>query len=190
MKTLTKVLIPGLAIGLIGVAAHAKGPKADLNQDGKVTHSEFITEAQLKFETADLDQDGYLSEAEREQARANRMEARQTKRFEHLDGNGDGTVSSDEFAAHSEMRRERRGDREGRRGPKPDGARGGADRRRPGGSPEERLAEVDINGDGLISYQEHMDKAETFFTMLDVDQNGVLEKGEGPRRPGPRGGRG
>ena len=176
MTRLTTLILSGAAILAIGVTAHAS-PDADTNQDGTITHSEFVTNAQLKFETADLDRDGYLSESEREQARTARRENKQAGRFDRLDANDDGIVSEDEFAAAAEMRGQRTrsdGDRSGRRG-----SRGP---RKAKGSPQERLAEIDINGDGLVSFQEHMAGANVLFEKLDADQNGVLEQGEGRRR--------
>ena len=171
--TKTKIiLLSGVAIfGFSGLAL--AGPKADLNQDGQVTQSEFMAHAEAKFQSTDFNQDGYLSEDERQQARDQRKSEKQAERFVRADANGDGVISEDEHAALK-----------GRKGPRGAEAGGKRSKKGPrGGKRAEAKVEVDLNGDGLISFQEHMTGAEKKFVAADTNANGILEEGEGRRGP-------
>ena len=82
---------------------------ADKDNDGRVSRAEATAAAAERFERMDVNKDGFVDRADREQASQQRREAR----FKAIDGNGDGTLSRAEYdAAHARHG----GDRDGRRG--------------------------------------------------------------------------
>jgi len=93
----------------------AAGPKADLNQDGEVTKSEFTQAAQSKFFATDTNNDGLLSQDERKAHRQAMRENRKDRRFEKLDTNGDGLLSKDEVNARGEKRKAKKEARQPKR---------------------------------------------------------------------------
>ncbi len=175
MTKLTSILASGAAIiALTGIAS--ANPQADINQDGQITQSEYMAQAQTRFESTDLNQDGYLSEEERKQARQQRMSDRRSDFFAKADTDGDGSISPEEHAALSGPRGPKSSGVDGERRDKK-GKRGG----KRGKGKAERMAEIDTNGDGLLSYQEYMTSAEQRFAKADANGDGIIGPDEGRR---------
>lgn len=144
---LAAVSAMGLTVGSV-YAADDKGygkrgggkafERADTNGDGVVSAEEIAAAREARFDKMDVDGDGYLTEADREAAkakheakRADRMEKRRAKREEHraeIDTDGDGKISREEFMA----------------------AESG------------RLAQMDADGDGNITKEEAEAAKESF----------------------------
>lgn len=200
LSSLSLLMLSGIATA---------NPKADLDQDGRISKSEFVTEANERFLKTDIDGDGIVTENEREAAKANRHAEFQNEMFTRLDSNGDGFISRSEFDAAAETRREKtserrdfngdgkfnREDRDARRekfkqwreGGEGAGFRG--EKRRPSGGDRGRMS-PDANDDGVITRAEHDAAVEALFTKLDSNGDGFLEKSEGRKKRGKRGGRG
>ena len=213
-----------LSASAIAFTAHAK-PDADTNQDGEISRAEFDAMSQRKFDTSDINGDGYVSQDERTQSRENRKAEKRAEHFASMDRNGDGSISQSEFESGSEDRREAkdakraqhkekmraymdanndgeitqedkdlmrekyrakrearkamRGSDEGESQRSWRGDRSGSDGHR---SKKDHWAKIDINGDGLISAQEHMAGATKMFDHMDANGDNVLSQGEGMRR--------
>ena len=129
-----------------------------LNADGVLTRDEFN---QVLSDRREM-------HAEKRQSRKDEMRAR-------FDTDGDGEISEAERQSAKESLRTFR-DRRGE--DRPRGPR--MDKRSKSG--DNRWEEIDVNGDGLVSAQEHRAGADKMFEMLDADGDGVLTEGEGRRR--------
>ncbi len=104
------------------------------------------------MEELDLNQDGNISKDEISQHRADK--------FISADTNGDNLVSAEEFAAFSEMERERkRIERQNR-----------------------RFEKLDANGDGVVTAEEHASVADArmdkMFARIDTDGDGLITEAE------------
>lgn len=214
METVMKrILLTAALLGASATALMAAGPRADLDNDGQVTKTEFTAVALDAFTAADADADGFLTQDEGKALREARREERQDKRqgmiFDRLDTNGDGAISRTEMettqAERDAKRRDRREAMRARllerydtnvdgelseaeraviRAERADRKDGREDRR------SERRAErptPDADGDGLISEAEHMAIVEQLFTRMDANGDGVLTQGEGRERKPKRG---
>ena len=211
MRHLKLIAVAGiLSVSAISLSAHAR-PNADANNDGQITQAEFTAAAQEKFAKTDINGDGYLSQEERQAFRANMESEKRASRFDKMDTNGDGFVSRSEYEAQSEDRRDSRrekiiqrfdtnqngqvddAEREAMRermakfrkdnGPRSErrkDRRGGPDGRGAGGG--DHWTKIDVNGDGLISTQEHATGANQMFDRMDADGDGVLTAGEAKRK--------
>ena len=174
----------------------AAGPKADLNQDGQVTKAEFTESAQARFAASDTNNDGFLTEDERKAYKTAKRAAKKDKRFEKIDTNGDGQLSRDEVDAMHAKKSARKNEFRQKKLEKYDTNLDGtlsdaertvmkAERKAKKGDRKEGHAKrpkLDINEDGLISFDEHMSGSEQLFTHLDANGDGVLTEGEGRKR--------
>lgn len=216
MTKLKIALLTTAALAAAGLAYAA--PRADLNEDGQVTQTEFMSAATTRFVNADTDSDGVLTADEMKAARKAKHEERSTKRFEGLDANADGVISKDEYDAKRAQRSEKRAARRDVNG---DGVVNEADREAMKAKRAEKKAERDArkaergatvnsesetrkgrkgkrgkranpdsNGDGVVTRAEYEASTLAMFQRLDANNDGVLTKGEGKRgRKGKRGGR-
>jgi hypothetical protein len=79
----------------------------DLNKDGKITKDEITRaikqEEDAHFAEMDANHDGALSADELFQAHAAHMREHMDEMFKHFDKNGDGKITSDEFADAAAM---------------------------------------------------------------------------------------
>jgi Ca2+-binding EF-hand superfamily protein len=194
MKTFKFTLLITAAISLFGLASAS--PKADVDQDGQITQSEFLSAAAARFDAADSNFDGVLNIEEMQAARKAKADRRAQARFKGLDANSDGMISQSEYdakrAARAEKRKARKdvnGDgvideadraarkerREARKNER--GERRAAD----GKNKAKRGPKRDANGDGVITRAEHEAASLALFERLDRNQDGVLTKGEGRR---------
>lgn len=210
MTQLKKTILLTAALATAGIAYAA--PKADLNQDGQVTQSEFMTAATTRFVNTDTNADGVLTKDEMKAARANKRAQRANKKFEGLDANGDGVISKSEYDAKRAAKAEKM---QARRDVNGDGTVDEADREAMKAKREARKAEreangqtrikgegrkggkrggmrgpkPDTNGDGVVTRAEFEASTLAMFERLDTNADGVLTKGEGLKR-GRKGKRG
>jgi len=203
-----RILIKTALIASGATLLIAAGPKADLNQDGQVTKAEFTQSAESRFYAADADNDGFLTKDERKGHKETMREDFKNQRFAKLDTNGDGLLSKDEMDARGDSRKARKEARRNARLEKfdtnLDGELSEAERTVMKAERDEKRSEmkaqrkdkkakrakrpkIDANGDGLISFDEHMSVSEQLFTRMDANADGVLTKGEGKKRRGKRG---
>jgi len=203
-----RILIKTALIASGATLLIAAGPKADLNQDGQVTKAEFTQSAESRFYAADADNDGFLTKDERKGHKETMREDFKNQRFAKLDTNGDGLLSKDEMDARGDSRKARKEARRNARLEKfdtnLDGELSEAERTVMKAERDEKRSEmkaqrkdkkakrskrpkVDANGDGLISFDEHMSVSEQLFRRMDANADGVLTKGEGKKRRGKRG---
>ena len=122
MKTtlLVIAMVTGATLNSTSAEAQGRGEalvfeELDLNNDGEITLEELQGQSTARFEAADTDGDGALSEAEMiarategAQERATRMIARM---LERLDENEDGLLQLDEVPKRGQDRMERRFER-------------------------------------------------------------------------------
>lgn len=198
-----KMTLIGSAALIFGAGVAMASPKADLNNDKKIDHVEFMIHAGERFTQTDTNNDGRLSKEEIKAHRQHRKEQRKAARFDKIDTNNDGMISKAETTAHSEMRKQ---SREARKlefmDINGDGVVSDAEKSEMRAKREAMRAErqskrgdhparikPDADGDGFITRAEHDASTEAMFTRFDVNGDGVLTKGEGKRRKGKRGGR-
>ncbi len=164
MIKIKTALLTTAALAAAGLAYAA--PKADMNNDGQVTQTEFMAAATTRFVNADANADGVLTKDEMKAARKAKHDARAEKKFEGLDANGDGFVSKDEYDAKRAEKAEKRAERR------------------------------DLNSDGVVDEADRAimkekreaRKAEREARRAEREANGETKtKGEGRR--GPRGGK-
>lgn len=75
----------------------------DANNDGSLDRDEVPRMPQAVFDRLDTDKNGLLSQSELANRRGQTLEEK-TKRFEHIDANGDGQVSKAEIIEHVKER--------------------------------------------------------------------------------------
>jgi len=213
VKTL---LLTTAALTAAGLAYAA--PKADLDQDGQVTQTEFMTAATTRFVNTDTNADGVLTKDEMKAARTAKREERAAWKFDGLDANADGVISKDEYDAKRAERSEKmkarldvnndgvvdEADREAmkakREAKKAERAARRAEReangetrakgeKRGGKRARMRGPNPDANGDGVVTRAEYEASTLAMFERLDKNSDGVLTKGEGRKR-GRKGKRG
>lgn len=106
-------VIAATAAALLAGASivHAQGPAkpgpdgsrgglqtADADKDGRISRAEHASHASERFTRMDVNKDGFIDQADRQQ----RMQQRHAERFEELDGDHDGRITRAEFeAAHA-----------------------------------------------------------------------------------------
>ena len=210
-----RILLATAFLGASATVLLAAGPKADLNADGQVTKQEFTTIATENFRNADVNGDSLLDEAEVEGLREARRKSKQDAHFDRVDRNGDGALTRDEIDVAKNERREKMSEHRDKRkaemlerfdtnvdGELSETERQAAraerkdqfgERRRGGpkhGPRGSQRPNPDANGDGFISFDEHMAVSEQLFLRLDANGDGILTQGEGKKRKGRRGGPG
>lgn len=154
--------------------------RADANHDGTLTKHEAEAAGRERFDEADADRDGRLTPDEMRAAFEARRQERAEVRLRELDGDGDGSVSVDEFLAHPGRlgRLDADGDGAVERDEAPEGERA-----------QRVFDRADGDGDGRISESEAQAVRRRAFERLDRDGDGRLSSDElGMRAPGgPRG---
>ena len=178
------LMTAGIAVLCLGGTALAQ-PKADLDQDGRVSKAEFLAAADKRFIETDINGDALISPEERETHRANHHAKMQQRKFDRLDTNSDGVITRAEFDAMSSQRSERRTKR---RDLNQDGQVDQADREAFREKMKERRKDrrknraerisPDTNEDGFVSRAEHDAATLAMFERLDQNGDGYLEKGE------------
>ena len=187
-----KFLISAATCAMLVSGSALANPDADLDQDGKISQTEFIDAANKRFLESDLNGDQIVTADERENHRNLMHSKHQEKRFDTIDANGDGFITRDEFASFSDEHKERR---QARRDFNDDGEIDRADRRARREKMKERWEKraerhegrehrrfhPDANQDGAISWEEHQAATQKLFERLDRNEDGFLEEGEGRR---------
>ncbi|GAA0267323.1 hypothetical protein GCM10009127_03730 [Alteraurantiacibacter aestuarii] len=181
-KTLTLSLA---ATALLAAgAAHAQMPERGQRGAAELTREAVQERATSQFERLDINDDGALSEADRDAARQ--------ARFARFDTDGNGMIDMSEFDSAREnrkdMREERMAAREERRGPgirERRMGRGPGDRGPGNGGPgiggpggERRVAEADIDNNGTVTQAEFLSAALTRFDRADADSDGKITREE------------
>lgn len=191
-KLMLGLSVAALAAGGIAYAHGAHGtdddPHAMMDPDGNgvVTRAEAEKAAAQMFARLDVNKDGKLDRADREQARA----AMREKHFAALDANGDGAVSKAEFMAD-------KGpggpggpgmgdhDMDGPGGPGKHGGHGSMGGHHGMGGPGGMgggmmmMAKMaDTDNDGAVSQSEFMAAATKHFDMADANHDGQITKAE------------
>ncbi len=135
----------------------------DANADGRLTRGELETAQRTRFNAIDANRDGVATrdefrayhEAQGEARRADMLKAR----FEKLDADGNGQISSAEFAA--------RPDRDAPRGaPGRDG--------RPGRHKAPRRGDMAADADRPVSFETFSARGVEAFTRADSNKDGVV----------------
>lgn len=209
MRNTPKILIGLGLVAALGGTALAASPdgqserwkQLDTNANSLIEKSEFMARANQKFTQMDRNGDGFASEDERREARAEKRAERTERAFGNLDANGDGTVSEDEY---TRAREARTADRQARRLAKRDitgdGVVDEADKQAWEAKRAERRAErqqsgetrregkrerrkgmrgkADANGDGVVDFAEHSAAAEKMFSWIDQNGDDVLSADE------------
>lgn len=116
MRTFTIASLALAALLAASGAALAQGGEGlrrmDANQDGKLTRAEAQAARAKLFETVDANRDGAVTPEEAQAARERARMERQQRAMARLDANKDGRISRDEFV-RSEMRMFERMDPDG-----------------------------------------------------------------------------
>ena len=107
-NTVWIVAILAVAAGGIAMAQGGEGrfgahafKRLDTDRDGRITEAEARGALKAHFSFLDDDGDGAVTRTELRDARERRREMRSAKRFDRLDGNGDGRIDRGEFEAHA-----------------------------------------------------------------------------------------
>lgn len=190
---LTSLASVAVALGLAGVAMGQAAPAGHKPAPGPVTHDEAMKRAHEMFARLDANHDGKITAEEVAQAKAHMRQVMRDKLFDALDANHDGQISKAEWAAAADRRAQRMAERREHGGEHgPIGGRGG-EGHGPMGHGGMRLrmrghmggmgaagflARFDANGDGVVSEQEFMAKAEARFQRLDRNHDGVITPNE------------
>lgn len=154
MKKLT-IGLSALALGIGGVAYAAHhGP------DGPMSRADAETRANAMFAKMDANNDGVLTEADREARKA----ARKSEMFAKIDADSNGQISRDEFMAF-----EHKGMRAGHKGHGKGHHRMGKGH---GGMMMHKMADAD--GDGSISKAEFTAAALKRFDKADANNDGTV----------------
>ncbi|MBS0295456.1 MAG: EF-hand domain-containing protein [Proteobacteria bacterium] len=193
---LTSLASVAVALGLAGVAMGQAAPAGHKPAPGPVTHDEAMKRAHDMFARLDANHDGKITAEEVAQAQAHMRQMMRDKLFDALDANHDGQISKAEWAAAADRRAQRMAERrehmgehgpmggpgmggEGGHGPMGHGGMRHHMRGRMGGHGAAAfLARFDANGDGVVSEQEFMAKAEARFQHMDRNHDGVITPDE------------
>ena len=190
MTRFIKPALLGTTAMLFTASLAFAAPKADTNNDGQITKAEFIAEANLKFINTDTNADGLLSEDERKAAKEAYRDKRAAKRFAKVDLNGDGVITEAEYNAKRQERTEKRANNRERRMERltnsgsvtAERMRSNSDEFRRGRDHRASRIKRDTNDDGFITRAEFDAATEAMFERMDVNNDGVLTKGEGRKR--------
>ncbi len=197
MKTLTKVLLTASAVAIAAsattlAAERGHGPRSgehfsmvmlerwDTDGNGAVTLEEFLTSPDDRFQAADADADGIVTEAELSQIVEDRGKSRGMRHFERYDKNGDGKVSLEEvtqLALNQAKRRFNRADADG------DGFITAQEASKIGDSRADRHAfrlidrvmeRLDVDNDGQVTVAEANQHRKIQFARFDADDDGQV----------------
>lgn len=163
-----KKLTLGLTVAALALSGTAYAAPADAPRDGVTTRAEAQARAERMFERLDVNHDGKIDRADREERRATRLNAR----FDRLDADHDGQISRAEFSNRQAMGqgRHRDGDRAERGPGKHRFAMRGEGRRMGFGRMAGRMA--DANHDGVVTKAEFTAAAAQRFARLDTNNDG------------------
>lgn len=137
-----------------------KGPhggffeRMDRNEDGKVTLSETQSHAAARFDSMDLNMDGFLTKEELEeahQARKQKMQEKRADKSEKPNKEGRPELTDEQKAEHHKKRSQRK---------------------------EKMFERSDKDGDGKISREEFLAQGSQHFSKMDTNGDGVVTKEE------------
>jgi len=184
MKSL--LICGAAAAALVAGAAIAQSPQAPRPMAGKVlTRAEVQARLTRHFAKLDSNRDGFVTRAEADAMKAQRMEKRSAKRserrfarFARIDANHDGSVSQAEFAANQARHQQRVAARDQNGDGKPDRGIRRMHRGMGGGFGGRMFAMADTNHDARISMQEATAMALHHFDMADANHDGQVTRDE------------
>jgi Ca2+-binding EF-hand superfamily protein len=182
------LLISGaVAAALVaGSAAIAQAPEARATMAAKtVTRADVQAKVAQHFARLDANRDGFVTKAEADATKANRMHKRadkraerQASRFDRLDANNDGSITRAEFDAKQALRKQRVAARDHNGDGRPDRRmhrKGGGMGMGFGGR---MFAMADANRDSRVSMQEATAVAFQHFDMADANRDGRITPDE------------
>jgi Ca2+-binding EF-hand superfamily protein len=178
---MSKFLFAGAALAaLAAIPAAAQPGEGRMRPAGPLTRAAAEARVEARFERADANHDGFVTEEEvrlrGEMRRANRQHRRGERRaqlFERLDADHDGSISREEFEARPALRGGE-GERRGRRLVHRRG-RGGGMMAGFGARAFERL---DADRDGRVALAEAERAALERFDRVDSDRDGTISAEE------------
>jgi len=183
MKTL--LICGAAAAALVAGTAIAQAPQAHAPMADKVlTRAEVQAKVTKHFAKLDTNRDGFVTKAEADAVKAQRMQKRgekrterRTNRFERIDTSNDGSISRAEFDAKQAKHQQRVAARDHNGDGKPDRrmhrmGRGMA------GFGGRMFAMADANRDSRVSMQEATAVALQHFDMADANHDGRVTREE------------
>jgi Ca2+-binding EF-hand superfamily protein len=182
MKTL--LICGAAAAALVTATAIAQAPQAPAPIARNVlTRAEVQGRVSRHFAKLDANRDGFVTKAEADAMKAQRMQKRSAKRaerrstrFDRIDANHDGSISRAEFDAHHQVRVEKR--IVIRDGKAADGTQVRRIHRRGGMGGMMMLKMADANKDGRVTLAEAEGAALRHFEMMDVNRDGQVTRDE------------
>ena len=184
MKTL--VICSAAAAALVAGTAIAQAPQARAPMADKIlTRAEVQAKVTQHFARLDSNRDGFVTKAEADAVKAQRMQKRGEKRaerrsslFERIDANKDGSISQAEFSAKQARHQQRVAARDHNGDGKPDRGMHRARHGMAGGFGGKMFAIVDANHDARVSMQEATAMALRHFDMADANRDGQVTRDE------------
>lgn len=182
-KTLwISVALAGLALPASVLAAGMGGHHGFGNSaDAAVTRAEVEAKVKERFAAADVNKDGYVTEAEVQARRTSMMAERRDAHFKAMDKDGNGAITRAEFDAAASARPMGEGRAMSRAGK---GGEGRGMRGRHGGRGGMgaqglgMIRQGDKDGDGRVSLAEALARPLERFDAADSDKNGVMSADE------------
>lgn len=167
LTTIFLTLALGTALSSTALAGpHGYIKKADADQNGEVSFSEFSDMRALHFQKMDINSDGTITKEERQAGRQTMRTAKADEHFQKMDANEDGVISRAEFDAGGQKRKFRKHTMKMRKMKK--GANGQH------GERDLRHFSQDTNNDGSVDRAEFDAGAQDMFDRLDTNADGVL----------------
>ena len=154
----------------------------DVDKNGSVTLEEYLTAEENRFDSADADDDGFVTADELKAAGEKRSERRRQTRLDRIDGDKDGRVSLAEAEAAAVKAARKRfermdADKDGFISTAEMSGRRGRDHASPRRG-DQMLRRLDRDNDRRISAAEAENARRVRFTRMDADNDGVLTVAE------------
>jgi hypothetical protein len=184
MKTL--LMFGAAAAALVAGTAIAQAPQAPAPKAEQIlTRGEVQAKVTRLFAKLDSNRDGFVTKAEAEAMKAQRMEKRADKRaerrstrFGRIDANHDGSISQAEFAEKQARHQQRVASSDHDGDGKPDRAMRRGGHGMGGGFGGHMFAMADANHDARLSMQEATAAALQHFDMADANRDGRVTREE------------
>ncbi|WP_339933364.1 EF-hand domain-containing protein [uncultured Brevundimonas sp.] len=173
---LTLAAAGGVALAQQAPAASPqRHARADTNADGRISQAEFVQQRVQRLTASDANRDGTVTVEERQAAMQAHRAERNGARFARLDSDSNGSISRSEFDGAHAARGE--GARDGARGDRSRGHRGGRQANRGGDMAHQGGRHGADRGPVVIA--EAQAKATEAFARLDANSDGYVTAEEG-----------